>query len=132
MRFHARLQSTFLQRRRINPSYSLRSLARGLATNHATLSQILRGERRVTAKTIRRIGPRLGLRPGDVDVCCSLEHEAAILGVVEHPRFRADSRWLSITLNIPLDDVNRALQSLLRKRLLAMTSAGRWHSLART
>jgi transcriptional regulator with XRE-family HTH domain len=128
MRFHARLQSMLLQRRRVNPNYSLRSLARGLAADHATLSQILRGERRVTAKTIRRLGPRLGLHPGEIDACCSLEHEAAILGVISHPRFRADSRWLAITLNIPVDDVNLALQSLLRKRLLAMTSAGRWQT----
>ena len=128
MRFRTLLQTLFMQRRSINRRYSLRSLARTLRIDHATLSQLLRGERRVTARTIRILGPRLGLTADQIQRCRALEHEAAILAALGDERFRPDSRWLAVTLNIPLDDVNIALQSLLRKRRLVMSSRYSWSS----
>jgi transcriptional regulator with XRE-family HTH domain len=126
MRFKSRLEAAFLRRKDVNPSYSLRAFARALKADHATLSQILRGRRRVTAKTIRAWGSRLGLSASDVCECCCLENEASILGAIKQARFRANSRWLAVTLNIPLDDVNIALQRLLHKRLLRMCTHGSW------
>lgn len=130
MRFQAILQAVLTQRRSINRRYSLRSLARTLRTDHATLSQLLRGERRVTGRTIRTLGPRLGLTARQVQECRALEHEAAILAALADARFRPDSRWLAVTLNIPLDDVNIALQRLLYKRALVMSSRHTWSSIA--
>ena len=121
MRFRAILQAVLMQRRSINRRYSLRSLARALRTDHATLSQLMRGERRITARTIRCLGPPLGLTARQVEECRCLEHEAAIVTALTDPRFRADSRWLAVTLNIPLDEVNIALQRLLYQRLLVMS-----------
>ncbi|HKE96392.1 MAG TPA: helix-turn-helix transcriptional regulator [Povalibacter sp.] len=126
MRFQARLHAAFLQRRRINPGYSLRAFARALRIDHATLSQILRGRRRVTARTIRACGLALGLTPREIRDCCHVEHEAAIVLATTHPHFRPDSRWLAVTLNIPLDDVNIALQALLQQRRLSMKTRNSW------
>ena len=128
MRFRAILESVLLQRRSINPRYSLRALARTLRTDHAALSQLLRGERRVTARTIHALGPRLGLQAQQIHECRLLEHETAILGALADPRFRPDSRWLAVTLNIPLDEVNIALQRLLHKRSLVMSNRHCWYS----
>jgi transcriptional regulator with XRE-family HTH domain len=128
MRFRTLLHAIFLQRRSINRSYSLRSFARTLATDHASLSQLMRGERRATARTIRKLGPRLGLGASELEACRALENEACILNAVNDPRFRPDSRWLAVTLNIPLDDVNIALHGLLRKRLITMTTQRTWSS----
>ena len=80
----------------------------------------------MTAKSIRVLGPRLGLDAAAVEECCALEHERSILAAVGDTRFRPNSRWLAIVLNIPLDEVNVALQRLLRRRLLVMESAHAW------
>jgi transcriptional regulator with XRE-family HTH domain len=127
MRFQAILQAVLVQRRSINQRYSLRSLARALRTDHATLSQLMRGERRITSRTIRTLGPRLGLSMQQIEECRALEHEAAIVAALADPRFRTDSRWLAVTLNIPLDEINMALQRLLYKRILLM-SGRTWRS----
>lgn len=126
MRFRRRLERAFLRRKAINSRYSLRSFARSLGIDHATLSQAMRGRRRVTARTIRSWGPRLGLSASEMDAACLVENEAAVLAALRDARFRADSRWLAVTQNIPLDDVNIALQGLLRKRLLRMHSKNSW------
>jgi hypothetical protein len=105
----------------------MRAFARALKVDHSALSQMLLGKRRITARTIRAWGPHLGLTPRQVRECCELEHEAAILAALAHKRFRTSSRWLAVTLNIPLDDINIALQSLLRKRLLVMRDPNVWH-----
>jgi transcriptional regulator with XRE-family HTH domain len=130
MRFHERLQVAFERRRRVNGDYSLRAFARALRIHHSTLSQILRGRRRITAKSIRVLGPKLGLDPAAIAECCALEHECSILTAITDTRFRPDSRWLSVVLNIPLDDVNVALQRLLRRRLLVMESRTAWRKVA--
>jgi transcriptional regulator with XRE-family HTH domain len=126
MRFRDLLQASLLRRRRINQRYSIRSFARVLGIDHGTLSQLMRGGRRATARTIRRLGPRLGLNVDQIAECCALEHEAAILGALEDPRFQADSRWLAVTLNIALDDVNIALHRLLYKRVIVMSGHRSW------
>lgn len=126
MRFKAQLQHLWSCRRQINPKYSLRAYARALKVDHSTLSQILKGRRRITARTIRIWGPRLGLDSREIHESCALEHEAAILRIIGQKRFRADSRWLATILNIPLDDVNLALHSLLRKRQLIMKARNEW------
>jgi hypothetical protein len=128
MRFRDILHSVLLQRRSINSSYSLRSFARALRTDHASLSRLMRGERRVTARTIRTLGPRLGLGPRQIDACRALENEACILDALTDPRFRPDSRWLAVTLNIPLEDINIALHGLLHKRLIEMSGQHTWSS----
>jgi uncharacterized protein (TIGR02147 family) len=59
--FRQFLQGELGRRCRDNPQYSMRAFARFLRTDHATLSQVLRGKRRATATTIRRLGARLDL-----------------------------------------------------------------------
>lgn len=124
----ALLEAELRRRRARNPRYSLRAFARALGTDHGTLSRIMRRERRLTARTIRRAGARLGLTPPQLDGACLAEHCTAILRVVGDPRFRADSRWIATMTGIPVDDVNVALHALLRGRRLVMRTPSSWQT----
>ena len=53
-------------------------------------------------------------------------HHYAILELVHVRDFKPDSRWLARVLGISVDEVNVALQRLLRLGLLEMVSQDRW------
>lgn len=148
------LQAELVRRCNRNRQYSLRAFAKFLELDHSTLSQLLRGKRRLTARTIRRCGIRLGLDEdsiaefvgaeerggssddsalGDVrrlasDTACLLAEwqHYAILELVRLRDFRPDSRWIARVLGLSLDEVNIALQRLLRLGLLTMDESTRW------
>jgi hypothetical protein len=63
----ALLTDEYAIRRGRNPRYSLRAFARSLRTHHTTLSQVLSGRRRLTARAIRRLGAALHLPEGLID-----------------------------------------------------------------
>ena len=120
------LQAELERRRAKNRRYSLRSYARALSVDHSTLSQILRGRRRLTGRNVRALGRRLHLTAAAIAEHCAAENESAILAAIGRPGFRADSRWLASIAGIPLDEVNVTIQRLLRKRMVTMTSRERW------
>jgi transcriptional regulator with XRE-family HTH domain len=124
--FRIVLQTEFERRRAANPRYSLRSFARALSLDHSTLSQILRGKRRLTGRNVRTLGRRLRLDAPDIAEFCALENESAVLSALGRPNFRADSRWVANMVGIPLDEVNVTLQRLLRKRIVTMAARARW------
>ena len=126
MTFRTVLQAEFDRRRAGNARYSLRAFARALSVNHSTLSQMLRGRRRVTVRNLRALGPRLRLSAAAIAELCAVEQEAAVLATLARPGFRADSRWVATVAGIPLDEVNVTLQRLLRKRIVTMSSPSSW------
>lgn len=126
MDLRAILKAELNRRRQRNPRYSLRAFARALSTHHSTLSSILQSRRRLTPRSIRQLGARLGLTPGEIHDACVTEHCAAIRRLVRDPRFRADSRWIAIMSGIPLDEVNIALHWLLFNRQLKMAAPNQW------
>jgi transcriptional regulator with XRE-family HTH domain len=107
--FRTVLQTELDRRRAGNARYSLRAFARALSVDHSTLSQILRGKRRVTARNVRALGRRLHLSAAAIAEHCAIEHESAVLAALTRPGFRADSRWVATIAGIPLDDVNVTL-----------------------
>src|SRR6185436_5184266 len=126
-----------------NPRYSLRAFAKFLGVDHATLSQWLRGRRRLTEKAIGRVGARLKLSPKSIALYVASErlrdgrdeaeprqrdvqqlasdtanlisdwYHYAILELVRLREFKPDSRWIARVLGITVDEVNVALQRLL-------------------
>ena len=114
------------RRRSANRRYSLRAFARDLSVDHSTLSQLLHGKRRLTVRTVRAVGARLGLPASMTAELCALENEAAVLSVLPRKNFRPESRWVSTVTGIPLDEVNITLQRLLRKRTMLMRTSTRW------
>jgi transcriptional regulator with XRE-family HTH domain len=124
--FRDLLRSEFERRRENNPRYSLRAFARSIGTDHSTLSQILRGRRRLTQRTIARIGASLRLTSGEIAESCTAANDTAVLAAVARPSFRADSRWIATMAGITLDDVNVSLQRLLYHGALIMASPTEW------
>jgi transcriptional regulator with XRE-family HTH domain len=151
--FREHLQAELAARCERNPRYSLRAFANYLEMDHATLSQLLRGKRKITAPTVRRLGERIGLipsqienyvawgerpEPGSVEVRALAQdtlqvfgqwHAFAILELMRLRDFRPDVRWIARMLGIGSEEVQVALQHLLRLGFLRMESATCWRDL---
>ncbi|MCI0389292.1 MAG: DUF4423 domain-containing protein [Acidobacteria bacterium] len=152
--FRLYLQAELARRCSSNAQYSLRSFALHLGINHSTLSQLLRGKRPLTPRTIEKLGLRLGLERAEIEAFVAYEtlsntspsvvsnqirqlaNDAArllsdavhrtILELTQLEDFKPDSRWIARVLNLPVDEVNIALTRLIRLGLLEMTSHNRW------
>lgn len=100
IRLQTLLQNELARRKKINPRYSLRAFARSVAIEHSTLSQLLRGKRPLTWKSIRGIAGTMKWTG------------AAVLQPGAQPGFRFDSRVIARQLGISVDEVNIALTDL--------------------
>jgi uncharacterized protein (TIGR02147 family) len=150
------LQAELARRCAKNSHYSLRAFAKYLGVDHSTLSQMLRGKRRLTTRAIRKFSARLGLDNEAAEGFIALEehgngqteddvvihqvrqlardaasliadwHHFAILELIRVRDFRPDSRWLARVLGISVDEVNVALQRLMSLGLLEMAAPDRW------
>jgi transcriptional regulator with XRE-family HTH domain len=98
-RLRAILASEFTRRRRINPRYSLRAFARSVEIEHSTLSQLLRGKRTLTWKSIRLLAGRMRWTG------------TAILRYWNADD-KFDSRHIARELGVSVDEVNVALTDL--------------------
>jgi DNA-binding transcriptional regulator YdaS (Cro superfamily) len=128
------LRDEFERRRRSNPRYSLRGFALLLGIDSATLSQVLRGRRRLSPRATAALCDRLALAQPQRDavICEALRagHERRILRQVGRDGFTASSRALARRLRLRTDEINAALVRLLRERKLRMLSPARWVALA--
>jgi uncharacterized protein (TIGR02147 family) len=150
------LQAELARRCSNNPHYSLRAFAKFLGLDHSTLSQLLRGKRRLTATAIRKFSSRLGLsaektasfvtregqrldETGDDALVREVRKLAyvtasliadwqhyAILELIRVKDFRPDSRWVARVLGISVDEVNVALHRLMCLDLLEMEAPDQW------
>jgi transcriptional regulator with XRE-family HTH domain len=155
--FQRRLTLELAARQQRNRRFSLRALAALLGTDHSTLSQVLRGKRRVPAGRLHGWAARLGLDPEEIAVYIAAEGvpdagaaawqeqvrhwtgealavaaepvHRQILELSRSPQFCADCRWIAAQTGVALDEVNLALTRLLRLGLLRMSSAGEWQDL---
>jgi transcriptional regulator with XRE-family HTH domain len=93
------LGDEFSRRRRINPRYSLRAFARSVRIEHSTLSQLLRGKRPLTWKSIDRIATTMRWTGA-----------AVLQSSTQSSEF--DSRSIARQLGISVDEVNVALTDL--------------------
>jgi uncharacterized protein (TIGR02147 family) len=123
-----------------------------LDVDHSTLSQWLRGRRPMSARSVVALGEKLGLAPEKIqeyvdraaredrsgpsrpDGSLTAETVAliadwyhfALLELTRLREFRTDSRWIARVLDISVDEVNVALQRLIRLDLLDMASTHEW------
>jgi hypothetical protein len=155
--FRERLCGEFEMRRKRNGRYSIRAFSTFLRTDHSTMSQIVRGARRVPANRIEAWAKKLGV--GDEEIAFyiaaesvpdpavharneQLRHwiaEAAsitrgpihfkILELARTPSFRGDCRWIAAQLDASVDEVNVAFSRLLRLRLIAADRREKWTDL---
>ena len=129
-------------------------MARDLAVDHATLSQILRGERRTPASVLRRAGTRLGLSAEEITAYVAAErlpdsdtlhrqeqlrhwtaearailaepHHHGLLQLLHETDFVADVRVVARRLSVTADEVNLAVARLARLGFLAMLRPTEW------
>jgi hypothetical protein len=121
-----RLRREFAERRRRNPHYSLRAFARDLATSHASLSQILREQRRVSLRLALRLGRRAGIAAEEISAWCATQLDELVLRAIRSGSFQPASRWIAVRTGLPLDEVNGALVRLLRRGAITMESPKNW------
>lgn len=101
IRLRTILRDELSRRRRVNPRYSLRAFARSVEIEHSTLSQLLRGKRTMTWKSIGRIAGTMRWLGA-----------AMILQVQAQTQRPFDSRILARSLKVSVDEVNVALTDL--------------------
>ena len=144
--FRERLQNEFDARRQSNARYSLRAFAAFLETDHSTLSQVLKGQRRAPVRQLRAWCRKLDIPPEEITIYLAAEHvpdavtaerqaqlrhwTAEAMAIVSAPvhwhivrlsrdaAFRADCRWLAAQTGVTIDEVNLALTRLLRLGLV--------------
>ena len=150
--FRTFLQAELARRCLENPQYSLRAFAGRVGVDHSTLSQILRGQRTLTERTIRLVAGKLeqgseateefvalqnaqGNDPRDREVRRLTEdmirivsdwYHYAILELTHLKNFQTDSRWIARALDITVDEVNAAVSRLASLRLLEMAAPDQW------
>ncbi len=154
--FRLFLQAELGRRCARNSQCSLRAFAKFLAIDHATMSQLLRGKRALSARTILKLGTRLGLERAAIDEFIAEEprwrsetaadvtlnemqqladdaarviadwYHYAILELTRLESFRPDSRWIARVLGITTDEVNLAVTRLCRLGLLEMAGRRQW------
>jgi transcriptional regulator with XRE-family HTH domain len=152
--FRERLRQELDRRRGNNRRYSLRAFAAMLSADHSSLSQVLRGTRRVPAARIAAWGERLGLGGEEILALVAAEAlpdevtlerqrqlqqrtaESGILAaeglhwrlcrLVGEAEFRPDCRWIAARFAVGVDEVHLVLSRLLRLGLLEMSAADRW------
>jgi transcriptional regulator with XRE-family HTH domain len=155
--FRAILQCELARRCAANAQYSLRAFAKSIRINHSSLSQIMRGKRRLTHETIRALANELGIAKADVEAFVAHQqrvgdddgwdrhvrqlqeeameviaqwHHFAILELIRLESFRPDCRWIARVLDITVDEVNMALTRLLHLGLLEMVDQKTWLDLS--
>lgn len=139
-----------------NPKYSLRAFALDLEIDHASLSHILRGRRRLTATMIERLGRRLALSPVQIasfqtyenmtagspnkpstviDFKTLTQYASAVandwrhLAILELTRldcFKTDVGWIARVLDSTPDQINVAINRLCYLGMLRMESSDKW------
>jgi hypothetical protein len=120
------LATEFAQRRERNAHYSLRAYARDLRTDHASLSQILRGRRALSARMATFLGRRLGIGGSMLIKAAIRQNAVAILTLIRSGKFQPNCRWIAVRTGIPLDEINAALTQLLSNGVLEMHSSRGW------
>lgn len=100
IRLRAILQDELLRRRRANPRYSLRAFARSVKVEHSTLSQLLRGKRTMTWRSIQQIAGTMRWL-GSFIVQMQTQSQRPF-----------DSRTMAQALRVSVDEVNVALTDL--------------------
>lgn len=148
--FRTYLQQEYLKRVAKNNSYSLRAFAKALHMNHATLSSMMSGKRKITPNALSKLTKALGLGPGQFHQFISGETGSSrptqSYYYIQQDAFNAISDWyfdailqlslikkiklepetISIALGISKLEAKIALETLERLELLKKDKSGRY------
>lgn len=130
------LAREFSERSARNSQYSLRSFAKSLDINHATLSLLLSGKRLPSRKMINKINQNFSVSTRSNDrrsKIMPLEQfetiatwvHYAILGLIHLEHFNEDSRWIAAKLKIAPQEARQAFEVLKQVGMIQMQK-GKW------
>lgn len=158
MNYRLLLNEEFANRKRKNPSYSLRAFSAGLSVSPSYLSRILSGDRDLSPKTASLLADRLCLSPDDrSNLLKSIKKRKGILKPVDDNRdehilqadsfkiisdwyhyailslasvkgSRFDTRWIADRLNISIKDAESGIKRLRKLGLLETDGKKFWQS----
>lgn len=150
---HTCLHKAFLEKRKRNASFSLRAFAKQLGISSGNLSEILRGNRKISRKLVERIIERLAISPEEAGELIKIfpqknekqpkdskniysqismdQYHAiadwyhfAILSLAETDNFKSDPKWIANRLGIKIQEANSSMERLLRLGLLIKDKKG--------
>lgn len=149
--YHALLEEAFKARREKNPSYSLRAFSRSIGISVTTLSKVLRYQRTLSPKNIRKLASFLELSPFETEALFPNKFKPAknatsqerllaedefkvisdwfyfaILNLAQTTKCRADAPWVAKRLGISSLEAHSAILRLERMGFLER-KAGRLH-----
>jgi transcriptional regulator with XRE-family HTH domain len=145
------LKSELTRRCEKNPRYSLRSFARSLGVDHSLLAKILRGERRVSAGMIWKVGQAINIKPeqltkwsiesrenregrkvrfnilknGKLSILTEWYH-FALLELTLLPEFSTQPQWIAKKLQITVAEARMAIDRLQESGRLTINENGEW------
>lgn len=149
--FRKFLREELIRRCDKNGGYSLRAFARQLSVNHATLSSILSGNRKLTENSIIKLSRALKLSDEQVSQFVQSQtnpmtehqnltldtftaiaewHHDAILELTHVQNFKPDIKWISTKLGITSNKCRTAIERLQRLELLDIQDT-RWKDCSR-
>lgn len=142
------LQQEYLRRVGKNPHYSLRAFAQHLDVNHAILSMVLSGKRKITKAMVTKFSKNLGLSPVEVQKFIETEFTEsekdfyllqndvfafisewyfdAILELTLIPQVNLNPKYISQILGITVFQATYGLELIERLGLLTKDQDGRY------
>ena len=141
-KFRSYLQHQLILRISKNPAYSLRAFALQLGLNHATLSSLISGKRKITQATFNKISNSLNLSPAEIGefleskdnqqknnyfilhqdsfLAMSEWYYDAILELFRIPNQQLDAKSISSALGITPLQAKAAIETLERLELVTI------------
>lgn len=146
------LKRELSQRCEQNPAYSLRAFAKQLGVSHTSLSQVLSGKRPLTSKAQKQMALALNVsieqfvkfkipktikfeerfEPLDIDKFEFLSdwYHDAILELTRLRCFKPDPKWIARVLDVNVNQINIAVERLIKLGLLKVEKTGEWKDLS--
>jgi transcriptional regulator with XRE-family HTH domain len=148
--FRLYLQDEFLRRIKTNPQYSLRAYAHFFDMNSGSLSQILKGQRKLSVNSITKMAQKLNLSPDMVESfkdtgkngstqptqveqltmdsfnVISDWYHFAMLELSKTQGFKSEPQWISNKLGVNVNEVNAAIERLRRVDMLRINERNEW------
>ncbi len=150
------LQREYNERCSRNPNYSLRAFARFLMLSPSTVSELLQKKRKLSIKLRDKLAKGLGIPEDKIKDFKATDHgnrratttsvddaefgllspdtfavisewyHFAIRQLMQTQDFQSDPVWIAHRLNITLQEVNQALERMLRLKLIKQNAKGNY------
>lgn len=142
------LRNFYDAKKSINPRFTVSAFAKYLAIDVSSLNRILKGQRKITDKMFRKLGPKLDLTSNQIDDILGLTdeqssiesyknikaehfklisewHHFAILEMTHLKSFKEDPKWIAEQLGIKKYEAEDAMDRLFELGFLTYTDEGK-------